>query len=250
MSGHSKWSTIKHKKAAVDAKRGKIFTKLIREITVAAKQGGGDIDTNPRLRLAVTQARGQNMPSDTIERAVKKGAGGLGGNNFEEIVYEGYGPFSVAVMVEALTDNRNRTVASVRSIFSKHNGNLGSSNSVQHMFQRKGVLMVPKAGIAEEEITNAVLEGGADDLEEQEEHFVVYCPMEQFDAVRSCVEDKKMKITAAQLEWLPTVQVEIADRVQAEKLVKFLDFLEEDDDVQKVFSNFDLSEGLAKEWNG
>ena len=249
MSGHSKWSTIKHKKAAIDAKRGKIFTKLIRELTVAAKQGGAEIDANPRLRLAVAQARGQNMPNDTIQRAIKKGAGSAEGSHYEEIVYEGYGPFSVAVMVETLTDNRNRTAAAVRAIFSKNNGNLGSSHSVQHLFQHKGVLTVPKANTNEETLTDTALEGGADDLVEHDGHFLVYCPMEQFDTLRNHLEGNGVAMVSAQLEWLPTTNVKIIDQAKAEKLVKFLDLLEDDDDVQKVFSNFDLSDELTKAWN-
>ena len=244
MSGHSKWSSIKHKKAAVDAKRGKIFTKLIREITVAAKQGGGDIEANPRLRLAVNQARSQNMPNDTMQRAIAKGVGGNEGVDFEEVIYEGYGPHNVAVVIEVLTDNRNRTVASLRHAFQKHNGNMGATNSVQYMFDRKGTLVVPKNALDEDTLTEYVLEAGGEDLEDQGDSFLVISAMEEFESVKTFLEGKNVPLESAELQRLPQTRVTIDNQEDAEKVISFLELLEEDDDVQKVFSNFDIDEAI------
>ncbi|MDH5752497.1 MAG: YebC/PmpR family DNA-binding transcriptional regulator [Deltaproteobacteria bacterium] len=247
MSGHSKWSSIKHKKAAVDAKRGKIFTKLIREITVAAKMGGGDMEANPRLRLAVGVARGKNMPKDTIDRAIKKGAGGNDGVDFEEVIYEGYGPHNVAVVVEALTDNRNRTASSIRHVFTKHNGNLGATNSVQYMFDRKGTFTLSKDAGDEDTITEWVLESGADDLEDDGDTWFVTCALENFDSVKTYLEEKGLDISEAELQRLPQTKVNLTDKEQAQKVLGFLELLEEDDDVQKVFANFEIDENLLAE---
>lgn len=249
MSGHSKWSSIKHKKAAVDAKRGKIFTKLIREITVAAKSGGGDQDANPRLRSAVQAARGQNMPMDTIKRAIEKGAGGAGGANFEEVIYEGFGPCNVAVVIQALTDNRNRTIASIRGAFNKYNGNLGATNSVLHMFERKGTLLIAKSAVDEETLTEWVLEAGAEDLESGEEDFLIISSVEDFEAVKSALEAQNLEFREAELSQLPQTKTIISDKYDAEKVMRFLDLLEEDDDVQKVFSNFDIDDAVLAELN-
>ncbi len=247
MSGHSKWSSIKHKKAAADAKRGKAFTKLIREITVAAKQGGGDPEANPRLRSAMQTARGQNMPTDTINRAIKKGAGGNDGVDYEEVIYEGFGPSSVAVVILALTDNRNRTVASIRTAFSKFNGNLGASNSVLHMFDRKGTIAVPKSSIDEDSLTDLILEAGAEDLEAGDEDYLIISSVEDFEAVKRALEEKGLEIKEAELAQLPQSKTVISNREDAEKVINFLETLEEDDDVQKVFSNFDIDDGVAAE---
>ena len=247
MSGHSKWSSIKHKKAAVDAKRGKIFTKLIREITVAAKRGGAELEANPRLRLAVNNARSQNMPGDTIQRAITKGAGGTDGADFEEVIYEGYGPNNIAVVIETLTDNRNRTVASLRFAFQKHNGNMGATNSVQYMFDRKGTLLISKEAIDEETLTEYILEAGAEDLEDQGDHFLVISPLESFETVKNFLEQKEVALAAADLQRLPQTRVVIDSKEEAEKVISFLDVLEEDDDVQKVFSNFDIDEATLQE---
>lgn len=249
MSGHSKWSSIKHKKAAVDAKRGKIFTKLIREITVAAKTGGGDQDANPRLRSAVQAARGQNMPMDTIKRAIEKGAGGVGGANFEEVTYEGFGPCNVAVVIQALTDNRNRTIASIRGAFNKYNGNLGSTNSVLHMFERKGTLLIAKTAVDEDTLTEWVLEAGAEDLEAGAEYFLITSSVEDFEAVKSALEAQNLEIREAELAQVPQTKTIISDKEDAEKVMRFLDLLEEDDDVQKVFSNFDIDDAMLAELN-
>lgn len=247
MSGHSKWSSIKHKKAAVDAKRGKVFTKLIREITVAAKMGGGDIMANPRLRLAVNQAKGQNMPNDTMNRAIQKGIGGNDGVEYEEIIYEGYGPNNVAVVIEALTDNRNRTASSIRSLFTKHNGNLGSSNSVQYMFERKGTFTIEKSAIDEDTLTEYVLDAGGDDIEDEGDTYFVTCPMGAFDLVRTYLDEKKLPLVSSELQRMPENKVILDDKEKAEKVLNFLDLLEDDDDVQKVFSNVEIDESLMSE---
>ena len=247
MSGHSKWSSIKHKKAAQDARRGKLFTKLIREVTVAARHGGGDPEANPRLRLAISQARGHNLPMDTINRAIAKGSGASEGEDYVEVIYEGYGPHNVAVVIEALTDNRNRTIASIRHTFGKHNGNLGATNSVQYMFERKGTLTVPKEGLDEDALTEYVLEGGGEDLEDQEDSFLVICPLEAFESLRSLLEEKGVTIGSAELQRLPQARVTLSSKEDAEKVLTFLEALEEDDDVQKVFSNLDIDEAILAE---
>ena len=247
MSGHSKWSTIKHKKGAKDAKRGKLFTKLIREITVAAKAGGDDPETNPRLRTAVTTARGSNMPTDTIARAIKKGAGGNDGVDYEEIVYEGYGPHNAAVVVEALTDNRNRTASSVRATFTKYAGNLGSTNSVLYMFDHVGTIRVNQEGIDEDTLTEHVLEGGGEDLETDGEQFVIRTALEQFDAVKTYLESKGVTIAEAELIWHPQTKVVISDPEKAEKVINFLEALEDDDDVQKVHTNLDIDQAVLEQ---
>ncbi|MCZ6627895.1 MAG: YebC/PmpR family DNA-binding transcriptional regulator [SAR324 cluster bacterium] len=247
MSGHSKWSSIKHKKAAVDAKRGKIFTKLIREITIAAKLGGEDPEANPRLRSAVQSARSQNMPMDTVNRAISKGIGGGEGANYEEIIYEGFGPSSVAVVIQVLTDNRNRTVASIRSAFTKYNGNLGATNSVLHMFDRKGTISLPKASIDEDTLTELILDAGAEDLESGEEDYLIICSVEDFEAVKAALEAKGLEIKQAEMARLPHSKTIISDREDAEKVIGFLETLEEDDDVQKVFSNFDIDDAVLAE---
>jgi len=247
MSGHSKWSSIKHKKGLKDAKRGKLFTKLIREVTVAARMGGGDPAANPRLRLAVGVARENNMPQDTITRAIARGAGGGDDTHYEEVVYEGYGPAKVAVVIEALTDNRNRTVASIRHTFGKYNGSLGSTNSVQFMFDRKGTLLIAKEAVDEDRLTELVLEAEADDLDASGEEYFITCEPEHLEAVRSHLEEAGVPVLAAELSRLPQTRVPIADREEAQKVLQFLETLEEDDDVQKVFANFDMDDALLAE---
>lgn len=243
MSGHSKWSTIKHRKAAQDAKRGKVFTKIIKELTIAARLGGGDITANPRLRAAVANAKAQSMPKDNIERAIKKGTGELEGVNYEEIIYEGYGPHNVAVIVEVLTDNRNRTIAAVRHAFSKCGGNLGSTNSVQYMFDRLGLIYVPKSAIGEDELTEIILELGAEDIrtENPDEYEVVTNPSD-FSTVRDGLEEKGVEIDRADIGWLPQNYIEIDDSKKAEQVMKLIDLLEDDDDIQNVYSNFDIND--------
>ena len=240
MSGHSKWSTIKHKKAAKDAKRGKIFTKLIKEITVAARLGGGDPKANPRLRTAVLAARAQSMPGDTIDRAIKKGTGELEGVSYEEVTYEGYGPGGVAIMVEAVTDNRNRTVADVRSIFDKHGGNLGSAGSVAWMFTKRGLITVERAGADEDAVMEAALEAGADDVTEAGDLLEVLTAPERFEAVKEALDQAKIAQASAEVTMMPSSTTAISGK-QAEQMVRLLEALEDHDDVQHVSSNMDIA---------
>jgi YebC/PmpR family DNA-binding regulatory protein len=242
MSGHSKWHTIKHKKGALDAKRGKIFTKLIKEITVAARVGGsGDVDQNARLRKAVTDAKGQNMPNDTIDRAIKRGTGELEGVNYEEITYEGYGIGGVAVLVETMTDNRNRTVAELRHLFSKNGGNLGEAGSVAWMFDKKGYIVVDKDAKPEDELFELVIDAGADDLQDEGDVFEIYTAPENFDAVLDAVKAAGIEPQAAEISQVPQnfIKLEGAD---AQKMLKLYDAIDDNDDVQKVHANFDIDE--------
>ena len=241
MSGHSKWSTIKRKKGALDQKRGKIFTKLIKEITVAAKIGGGDIDANPRLRLAFDNARSANMPMDNIERAIKKATGELEGVTFLELMYEGYGPSGVAFIVECLTDNKNRTVADVRHLFTKYGNGLGESGSVSWMFDRKGIITLPKQGKAEDEIFEIILEAGADDLQSEDEFFEVTTSVDSFETVRKALVDAKLEIENASLQWIAKNTIEVEGEA-SEKVEKLFDMLDDSDDVQNVYSNADFKE--------
>jgi YebC/PmpR family DNA-binding regulatory protein len=247
MSGHSKWSKLKHFKGAVDAKRSKLFTKLVREITAAARHGGGDLNGNPRLRLAVGKAKSSGLPGDTIQRAIAKATGGDDTVDYEEVIYEGYGPASVAVVIEALTDNRNRTASALRTAFTKHNGNLASTNAVQYMFDRKGTFTVPKGAVSEDVLTEYVLEAGAEDLQDDGDTWLVTCSLQAFDAVRSFLEGKGVPLESAELQRLPQTRVTIADAEAAQEVMNFLEALEEDDDVQKVFSNFDIDERVLAE---
>ena len=246
MSGHSKWSTIKHKKGATDAKRGKIFTRLIKEITVAARMGGGDPDGNPRLRSAIASAKTENMPKDNIVRAIKKGTGELEGAIYDEILYEGYGPGGVAVLVECMTDNRNRTVADVRHFFAKNNGNLGASGCVAWMFDKKGVLQVEKAGLTEEQIMEMALEAGAEDVVEEEDAFHVITSPEAFDSVHEALEAGKVSFVEAAITMVPQNSVEVTDEKTAISLLKLLESLEDHDDVQNVHANFDIDDDLME----
>jgi len=242
MSGHSKWHTIKHKKGALDAKRGKIFTKLIKEITVAARTGGsGDIDSNARLRKAVNDAKGQNMPNDTIDRAIKRGTGELEGAQYDEVTYEGYGPGGVAVMVEAMTDNRNRTVAEIRHIFSKNGGNMGESGSVGWMFDKKGYIVVDKAAKSEDELFEIAIEAGADDMQDGGDVWEILTAPENFDAVQNGIKSAGVTPQAAELSMIPQnfIRLEGAD---AKQMLKLYDALDDNDDVQKVSANFDIDE--------
>ncbi len=239
MSGHSKWATIKRKKAATDAARGKVFTKIIKEISIAARDGGGDPAGNPRLRLAIASAKSSNMPQDNINRAIKKGTGELEGVHYEEITYEAYAPHGVAVMIECVTDNRNRTVAELRHMISKHNGNLGESGSVAWMFERKGVVILPKDNHSEDDVMEIILDAGADDLKTEDDFFEVISNIENFEKVRKALEDKKYKIESASLQQLAKNLVEL-DEKAAGDVMKFLEVVEEHDDVQNVFSNADF----------
>ena len=240
MSGHSKWSTIKHKKAAKDAKRGKVFTKLIKEITVAARLGGGDIKGSPRLRTAVLAARSQSMPSDTIDRAIKKGTGELEGVNYEEVTYEGYGPSGVAVLVEALTDNRNRTVADLRNVFDKCGGNLGTSGSVAWMFAKRGLLAVDRAGIDEDRVMEVALEAGADDVTDSGDILEVLTTPEQFEAVKEAIESAGITPASAEITMMPSSTTAISGK-PAEQMVRLLEMLDDHEDVQRVSSNMDIA---------
>lgn len=241
MSGHSKWSTIKRKKAAIDSKRGKIFTKLIKEITVAAKTGGGDPDGNPRLRLAVDNAKSANMPLDNIERAIKKATGELEGAVYSELTYEGYGPGGIAMIVESLTDNKNRTVAEIRHIFSKNGGSLGESGSVAWMFDKKGVIVLPAQGKTEDDLMEIVLDAGAEDISSEEDYFEVTTPIEAFEPVRRALIDAGLEVENASLQWIAQNMVESSGE-NAEKVMKLIESLEDIDDVQDVYSNADIQE--------
>ncbi|RMD51491.1 MAG: YebC/PmpR family DNA-binding transcriptional regulator [Ignavibacteria bacterium] len=241
MSGHSKWSTIKRKKAALDAKKGKIFTKLIKEITVAARTGGGDPDANPRLRLAVDNAKAANMPSDNIDRAIKKATGELEGVNYSELTYEGYGPGGVALLIEAVTDNKNRTVAEVRHLLSKHGGSMGESGSVAWMFDRKGVITLPTQGKTEDDIMEILLEAGGDDISTEEDFFEVTTDIESFEPVRKALLEAGLQVENASLQWIAKNTVAVEGET-AEKLEKLIDSLEDNDDVQNVFTNADFPE--------
>jgi len=246
VSGHSKWSTIKRKKGANDAKRGKIFTKLIKEITIAAKMGGGDPDGNPRLRSAVTAAKSENMPKDNIDRAIKKGTGDLDGAVYEEILYEGYGPGGVAVLVETMTDNKNRTVADIRHYFSKSGGNLGESGCVAWMFDKKGSIMVDKEGVDEETLMDLALEAGAEDVVEEEESYQILTEPEDFSEVVEQLEKSEVKFSEVSISMIPKNVVEVSEEKPAKSLLKLLENLEDHDDVQKVHANFDIPDELME----
>jgi YebC/PmpR family DNA-binding regulatory protein len=245
MSGHSKWSTIKHKKGATDAKRGKVFSKLIKEITVAARLGGGDAAANPRLRTVILKAKEANMPADNIKRAVQKGAGELPGVSYDEIVYEGYGPGGVAVLAEVLTDNKNRTVAEIRHIFSKHNGNLGETGCVAWMFQTRGLIAVDKAGVDEERLLEIILEAGAEDLNEEGESFEVTTDPAEFENVKKSVEDTGISCVFAEVTKIPQSRIRLEGK-EAEQMLKLLSALEDNDDVNAVHANFDIDDEIIE----
>ena len=239
MSGHSKWAGIKHKKAVVDAKRGQTFTKAAREITIAAKEGGGDIDGNFRLRLAVAKAREVNMPADRIQAAIDRGTGAAKGEALEELRYEGFGPAGVAIMVDAVTDNRNRTAPQIRHLFSKYGGNLGETNSVGWMFERKGVIEANLNGKDSDEVELAAIEAGAEDIQDEDGHLEVTAPPEAFEAVREALEGQGVEIENAELTMQPQQTVPV-DEDRAAQVLRLIEYLEEDDDVQQVYANFDI----------
>jgi len=243
MSGHSKWATIKRKKAATDAKRGKMFTKLIREITVAARDGGGDPNFNPRLRLAVETAKAGNMPSDNITRAIKKGTGDLEGVSYEEIVYEGYGPGGVALYIEALTDNQNRTVADIRHILIKNSGSLGTAGSVGWQFDRKGMIYLDGTYLDEETVFDLAIEAGADDVVLEDEEIAVITGVEQFHGVQEYLKESSIAIGKAELSWVPKNEI-LVNAEDAKRLLKIIEALEDCDDVQQVSSNADFDEKI------
>jgi YebC/PmpR family DNA-binding regulatory protein len=241
MSGHSKWHSIKHKKGAADAKRGKIFTRIIKELTVAARSGGGDPGSNPRLRTIVAEAKSVNMPAENIQRAIRRGTGEEPGVTYEEVTYEGYGPGGAAVIVEAMTDNRNRTVGELRHIFSKHGGNLGEANSVAWMFEKKGYIVVDKAKADEETLMAATLDAGADDLRDDEDSWEVISTPAAFEAVLQAVKKVGVEPSSAQVAMLPQNYIKLEGKT-AQQMVKLMDALDDHDDVQKVWSNFDIEE--------
>jgi len=240
MSGHNKWSSIKHKKGKADAARGRVFSRIIREITVAAKNGGGDPDSNARLRAAVATAKAENMPADNITRAIQRGTGELPGTQYEEIQYEGYGASGVAVMLAVLTDNRNRTTSEIRHIFDRHNGNLGANGCVAWMFHKKGYFSVPIEGMEEEKLLDIVLNAGGEDLERAEEVYEIYCPPESFEDVKKALEVSKVPISSSEISMIPQNLIKV-DAREGEKIIKLLESLEEHDDVQHVWANAEFA---------
>jgi YebC/PmpR family DNA-binding regulatory protein len=241
MSGHSKWHTIKHKKGATDAKRGKVFTRIIKELTVAARHGGGDPDSNPRLRTVVADAKANNMPRENIDRAIRRGTGEEPGVSYDEITYEGYGPGGVALMIETLTDNKNRTVGEIRHMLSKHAGNLAAENSVAWMFSRKGQILVQRGPIDEEQLLSAALDAGAEDVTDDEGGWEVVCPPEAFDNVRDAVTALGITPDSAAIVMIPQNSVTLVGR-EAQQMLKLMDAIEDQDDVQHVWANFDVDE--------
>lgn len=248
MSGHSKWATIKHKKGALDAKRGKIFTRLIKEITIAAK-GGGDPEKNPRLRTAVAAAKAENMPSDNIKRAIQRGTGELPGVSYEEITFEGYGPGGVAILVETSTDNRNRTVSEIRHCFGKNHGNMGEAGSVAWMFKKKGYIVVPKSAVKEDDLLNLVLENGGDDLSSDEENYEIYTDPSSYERVLEAVKAAGIKPAMNELSMVPDNYIKL-EGSQANQMIRLIEALEDFDDTQNVFSNADFDAKALEEMAG
>ena len=248
MSGHSKWASIKHKKGAVDAKRGKMFTKLIKELTVATRMGGADPNFNPRLRTAIAAAKAANMPKDNIDRAIKKGTGDAEGFHYEEVIYEGYGPAGVALMVEVLTDNRNRTVADIRYILSRNSGRLGETGCVSYIFEKRGIISIDKEGVDEDTLMGDALDGGALDVVDEGSTFDVLTDPADFEAVREALEKKDYSFSEASVTMLPKISVAVTGK-DAERMLRLMDALEDNDDVQNVYANFDISEEVMEELN-
>ncbi len=249
MSGHSKWNTIKRRKAKSDQERGKIFTKLMREITVAARLGGGDEEANPRLRTAIEAAKAASMPNINIDKAIKKGTGELPGVSYEEMIFEGYGPGGVAIMVEATTDNKNRTVSEVRHIFERHNGNLGENGSVAWVFQQKGVIAIPRNNLQEDDLLAVVLDAGAEDIQTEEDAFEVISAVEDLEGVKQALKENQIEYTEAELTRVPQSTVKM-DGKSGQQVLRLMDELEECDDVQRVFSNFDIDEAEIEKYYG
>jgi YebC/PmpR family DNA-binding regulatory protein len=246
MSGHSKWATIKHKKGALDAKRGKIFTRLIKEISIAAKNGGGDPDSNPRLRTAIAAAKAENMPADNIKRAIQRGTGELPGATYEEFTLEGYGPGGVALMLDINTDNRNRTVSEIRHVFGKNGGNMAEAGAVSWMFHKKGDIVVPKSAASEDDLMGIVLEAGADDLRDDGENWEVVTDPSAFDSVVEAVKKAGIHPTSAAVAMIPQNYIKLEGQ-QATQMIRLVEALEEHDDVQNVHSNFDIDQKLLEE---
>lgn len=241
MSGHSKWHSIRHKKGAADARRGKLFTSLIKEITVAARLGGGDPDGNPRLRAAMAAAKSNNMPAENIKRAVQKGTGELPGLSYEDAVYEGYGPGGVAILVEAVTDNKNRTVSEIRHAFSKFGGNLGQSGCVAHLFQRQGLILIEKSSTDEDDLMTVALEAGAEDMRDGGEVYEIYTSPQDYDAVLEEIRSHDLAVASADLSMIPQTTLQLAGK-PAQQMLRLMESLEDHDDVQKVFANFDIED--------
>lgn len=241
MSGHSKWSKVKHVKAVVDAKKGKMFTKVIKEITVAAKTGGGDPNGNPRLRSAILAAKQVNMPADNVKRAIMKGTGELPGVNYEEITYEGYGPGGVAVLIEVLTDNKNRTVSEMRYVFSRNNGNMGEAGCVSWMFHKKGSLVVEKAAVTEDKLMEIALDAGAEDIQEDGGNYEVYTTPDSFEKVHAALTAANIPTVSAEVAMIPQTWIKLTGK-EAQQTLRLVEALEDHDDVQKVWANFDIEE--------
>jgi len=246
MSGHSKWHSIKHKKGAIDAKRGRMFTKLIKEITIAARIGGGDAEGNPRLRKAIQDAKGVNMPADNIKRAIQKGTGELEGGQLDEIMYEGYAPGGVAMLVDVVTDNRNRTVSEIRHVFSKNGGNMGESGSVSWMFHKKGYVAIEKSKADEETLMTLAIDAGADDFESDESSYEIYTSPEAFEGVLNAIKSKGIETMTAEVSMIPQTYVKVEGKT-AQQVVKLMEALDEHDDVQHVYANFDIEESELAE---
>ncbi len=247
MSGHSKWASIKHKKAAVDAKRGKLFTKIIKELTTAARSGGGNPDTNPRLRLAIAKAKESNMPKDNIEKAIKKGTGELPGVVYEEVVYEGYGPNGVAILVDVLTDNKNRSAAEVRGIFAKKGGNMAGSGSVSWLFYKKGFIIINKNEVDEDKLVGMILENGAEDMVTQESTYEITTLVKDFENVKKAIEKNGITPHSAEITMIPASTVKINDKNTAQSVLTLISALEDQEDVQNVYANFDVPDNILSQ---
>ncbi|MGB2579748.1 YebC/PmpR family DNA-binding regulatory protein [Elusimicrobium simillimum] len=249
MGGHSHWAGIKHKKAILDSKRGKIFTRIIREITIAAKMGGGKIEDNPRLRKAVEDAKAANMPADNVKRAIMKGTGQLEGASYEEITYEGYGPGSIAVIVECTTDNKNRTFSEVRKIFTSRGGSIGTTGCVSYMFKKKGLIIVSKEAMSEDDLMNAALEAGADDVKTEGDSYQIFTAPESLDLVKKALEEKNIKVESANLTMIPDTETEITDPNVAQSIMKMMDELDDHDDTKDVYSNYNIPDEIMEKLN-
>jgi YebC/PmpR family DNA-binding regulatory protein len=248
MSGHSKWATIKRKKAVTDAKRGKLFTQIIKEIIIASRMGGGDTKANPRLRLAVDKAKNANMPADNIKRAIMKGTGELPGTVYEDVTYEGYGPGGVALIIESITDNKNRTVSEIRHLLERHNGKLSASNSVAWMFHRKGLIRIARSRYDEEQLLTSALDAGADDMSTEDDSYEIYTTPDSFETVKQALEGKGITMEEAEIQRIPENMVKVEGK-DAEQVLKLMEALEEHEDVQHVYANFDIDEKIIASLN-
>ena len=246
MSGHSKWHSIRHKKGATDAKRGKIFSRINKELMVAARMGGGDPSANPRLRQAIASAKAENMPKDNIERAIKKGTGELEGVNYEEHVYEGYAPGGVALLIEVMTDNKNRAAADIRYVFNKRGGSLGEAGCVAWMFDKKGLIVFEQELVDEDEVLEVALEAGADDVITTEDQYEVYTELAAFESVKQAFDDQELRYTMAEITMMPQNTIKVDDEAQAAQVLKLMDAIEDADDVQKVYANFDIPDEILQ----